>query len=355
MRSANKSQKKYCKFERENKCQGEGSGGHIGTIRSLEGGYCAKITRSEKGKEVLFYQKHQESGYRELNEFIPKFGGFCVGPESHNKYVAMENIKDGFEKPWEIDIKIGLRSASRSELKNRMGAVRGAMKKKVHVLMDEYFSTSGKFGFRVENFSRDPENKKLQSKKMEPQEIFKLYFKHDKSGKVLKNFIKRIERFYRLIMQDDFDPYFLIASSLLFVYDKKNNINNNYDVNVKMIDFDHSEIVNLADYSENAKHHLRVNEYRYGILTLLKQLKYFYVNQDPGKSLFVRSSKLKTRYQSHKDDTDLTMEPITGNKKKKRHYVMALIKQQKKRLKTKKRKVGEKSHKSKRTLKSKGD
>jgi len=313
-------QNKYCEFKPKNKCQGEGSGGHPGTIRSLDGGFCAKVTRSEKGKEAVFYQNQEDYGYKELDKFIPKFGGFCIGPESHKKYIAIENIKEGFEEPWEIDIKIGLRSASRSELKNRMNLIRGQIKKRVHILMDDYFSTSGQFGFRVENFSYDKEDgKKLATKTMPPQSVFQMYFKYDTTGKILKNFVREMEKFLRLIMEDGFDPYFLIASSLLFIYDKKCAENGNYNVVIKMIDFDHSDIVDTTKLTYSDKHFLRVNEYRYGVLTLVKELKYFFINSSPEKSLFVKTSKIKTKYRHSTKTSKKT-------KKKKRQKLLSGIK-----------------------------
>jgi hypothetical protein len=230
---------KNCNFERVNKCQGKNSGGHAGTIRSVPGGLCAKLTNNEGGKEVQFYMKHQVDGFKPLNKFVPRFDGFCIDPESDKKYISVENIKDGFDEPWELDAKIGLESASRSELKTRIGVLRGNLKKLRHNLLD-YFSTSGQYGFRVENFSRDPEHQKLQSKTLSPAILLKIYLKYDTTGKILKNFIKKIEEFYRIITNPELDKYFLIASSLLFVYDKNNAINKNYNVSIKMIDFDHS-------------------------------------------------------------------------------------------------------------------
>ena len=84
---------KDCSFDKVNKCQGKNSGGHAGTIRSVPGGLCAKLTKNEGGNEVKFYQKHQENGFKDLNNFIPKFGGFCIDPETDKKYISVENIK----------------------------------------------------------------------------------------------------------------------------------------------------------------------------------------------------------------------------------------------------------------------
>uniref|UniRef100_A0A6C0E630 Kinase n=1 Tax=viral metagenome TaxID=1070528 RepID=A0A6C0E630_9ZZZZ len=316
---------KDCSFDKVNKCQGKNSGGHAGTIRSVPGGLCAKLTKNEGGNEVKFYQKHQENGFKDLNNFIPKFGGFCIDPETDKKYISVENIKDGFDEPWEMDVKIGLRSASRNELRGRMGNFRGALKKQVHILMDNYFSTSGEYGFRVENFSRDKEYQKLESKKMLPGHIFKIYFQYDTTGKILKNFIKKIEEFYKIIMKDGFDNYFLIASSLLFVYDKNNAVNKNYNVSIKMIDFDHSTIADISKLSHSNKHFLRVNEYRYGALTLMKELKYYLIDRNPDKSLFGRSMLSKS-YKS-----------VKNTKRKNRDDVIKAIKKHRNSFTTKKR------------------
>jgi hypothetical protein len=321
---------KDCNFDKVNKCQGKNSGGHAGTIRSVPGGLCAKLTKTEMGKEVKFYQKHQLEGFHMLDNFVPRFGGFCVDPETDKKYISVENIKDGFDEPWEMDVKIGLRSASRDELRGRMGNLRGGLKKQVHILLDNYFSTSGEYGFRVENFSRDKEYQKLESKKMMPSHVFKIYFQYDATGKILKNFIKKMEQFYRIIMENGFENYFLIASSLLFVYDKNNAVNKNYNVSIKMIDFDHSNIIDLSNISLNNKHFLRVNEYRYGALTLMKELKYYYIDRSPDKSLFGKSMLTMTSNKSLNPE-------VNGAKRATKSNIIKAIKMHRKSFTTKKR------------------
>lgn len=292
---------KICEFESINKCQGKNSAGHADTIRSISDGYCAKLS-GYGSREFNFYKEHSENGLKQLDKFISKFDGSCIDPKYGKRYTIMKNIKEGFEEPWEMDIKIGLRTASLNELKDRMGTFRGALYKYRHYMLDNYFTISRTYGFRVENFSKEKKYQNLYSKNMRPSHVFKMYFQHDDSGKILKNFIKKIEEFYNVIMMDEFDRYNMIGSSILFVYDKKNAINHNYDINIKMIDFDHSSIRDISKLPQNNIHYLHVNEYRYGILTLMKELKHYLIDVNPNKSLFTKYTKKTRKYTKNKKD-----------------------------------------------------
>uniref|UniRef100_A0A6C0E5T4 Kinase n=1 Tax=viral metagenome TaxID=1070528 RepID=A0A6C0E5T4_9ZZZZ len=306
---------KQCEFEKINTCQGKNSGGHVGTIHSIPNGYCAKLD-GPGSREFDFYKDHNEKGFKPLDKFITEFDGYCVDKKLKNKYVVIKNVKDKFEKAWEMDIKIGLRSANRYELRDRMGVLTRGLKKYYHNLLDNYFSITGTYGFRVENFSRDKKYQYLNSKNMQPGHVFRIYFQYDTTGKILKNFIKKIEDFYDIIMEDGFEPYFMIGSSLLFVYDKNNAANGNYNVDIIMIDFNHSSIVDISNFTPRNKHFLYVNEYRYGVLTIIKELKHYFIDINPNKSLFTRKPQNSQKVSKKKKDKDYIINGIKMHNKK---------------------------------------
>lgn len=269
--------KKYhrgqCIFDDINLCQKPGSGGHPGTIMSVDKVYCAKkVDLTEDNLEVRFINDEQNQEL--LKGFIPKFNGICDLVDK--KYIMIENLKHEYVKPIVLDIKIGFKTANKEILD-----LINYKKNKKYKLLKQYYldnnSTSSKYGYRAEGYE-GPDGEKTVSKgklkSMKIEKTFAMYFSKDYYNFALKDMVKKLRQFYDIIMKPEFNPYVLTGSSLLFIYDAENPERNS----VKMIDFSNSYVYTQNTISPyNATF---VESYRKAIRNLIGDLVIFLGNKE---------------------------------------------------------------------------
>jgi hypothetical protein len=140
------------------------------------------------------------------------------------------------------------------------------LKKLKHFILDKY-TTTRKHGFRVEGASL---NKNVAKSTLQKQNIFKTlkqYFENDKDNLALKEFINKLKIFINIVKSDDFQRFYFIGSSLLFIYDKANP--NNSKLN--LIDFDNSLILDDdKDIQSNFKHTQKTRKIFNNLLIILE-------------------------------------------------------------------------------------
>jgi hypothetical protein len=269
--------KKYksCKFDKVNRCQKKDSGGHPGTIKSVKKKYCAKATENIQDKELQFYIKNCGNKKREICNFIPKYGGICV--DNKLKYIVLENLTKDMSNSWIMDVKIGKRTASYSQLIGKKRKISSLKKlrylsKKYRHNIQDLITTSDKYGFRSEQLP----SKKIQGlfRKMRigmlnPQKMLSIYFEKDKKNIALKNIIKKFTKLNKFIQSEEFNDYSFVGTSILFIYDNTKNKRDN--VNLSIIDFKRTR--QSKRMTKNEKKYREF--FREGTNNLLKELNKF--------------------------------------------------------------------------------
>ncbi len=225
-----------CIFDDINLCQKPGSGGHPGTIMSVDKFFCAKkVEMSDENLELRFINNDFNQEF--FKGFIPKFRGMC--DLNDKKYIMIENLKYDFEEPIVLDIKIGFKTAN----KELLDLINYKKNKKYKLFKQDFIdnhSTTSKYGYRAEGFEGDNKVSKGKLKSMKPE----------------------------------FDTFVLTGSSLLFIYDAKDQSKNS----VKMIDFSNSYVYTPQTLSQyNAGF---VESYRKGIRSLIGDLIIFLGNKE---------------------------------------------------------------------------
>lgn len=247
--------KKYTKF---NYCQDKSSSGHQGAILSTGKNTCLKKV-SKINNEIKFYNEYnllKQKNISVLNKFIPKYDGICE--LNNNNYFIMKNLKGTFEQPLAIDIKIGYKTISKKILKQKKLKYFNTKKKKIkHFVLDSIITPSGKYGFRIEGVSL-PNNIKfskfnIMNSKFE--KIFDYYFQNDKNNIALKSFIENLKFLYNDIKSADFNRFYFVGASILFIYDGFNSLINPV---LKLIDFENSLILHDTEkINNNIKHAIK--------------------------------------------------------------------------------------------------
>lgn len=269
--------KKYqngqCVFDDINLCQKPGSGGHPGTIMTVDKIFCAKkIDLTDDNLEFRFLNNEHNQEF--LSGFIPRFRGIC--DLSGKKYIMIENLKHDYEKPIALDIKIGFKSAN----KDILDLLKYKKNKTFKLFKQSYIdnhSTTYKYGYRAEGFEGVDGDKKVSKgtlKSMKPEKTFAMYFSKDYYNIALKDMIQKLRQLYDLIMQPEFNPYVLTGSSLLFIYDASNPEKNS----VKMIDFSNSYVYTQQTISPY--NYTFVESYRKAIRNLIGDLVIFLGNKE---------------------------------------------------------------------------
>jgi hypothetical protein len=237
-----------------NYCQDASSGGHQGTIFSLNKKTCIKKL-SSVNNEIIFYNKHKElvnKGITVLKDYIPKYNGICEFNNSN--YFEMENLKGLFKQPLSIDIKLGYKTVSKHILKKKTNKKFHIYTKLTkHYILDKIITPSSKYGFRFEGVSL-PKNiklKKLDIMRSKYNKILTYYFTSDKNYNNINKFIIKLTELSKSIENSDFSRYKFVGASILFTYD---GLNPNKEPTLKLIDFENSIIL---DNETEIKHNLK--------------------------------------------------------------------------------------------------
>ena len=276
--SNNNSTRKCTQPTSINYCQDKSSGGHQGTIFSINKNTCIK-KMSKINNEIIFYNKHKkliDNGITVLSDYIPKYNGICKLNDSN--FFEMENLKGLFEQPLSIDIKLGYQTVSKKIIKNKTNKFFQIYSKLAkHYILDKFMTHSAKNGFRIEGVSL-PNNlkfKKMDIMRGNYKTIFDYYFTNDINNKNLKLFIKQLIQLSHTIENSDFNRYFFIGASILFTYD---GLNTNNDPTLKLIDFENSLILeNENDIKKNIEH---ANSIRKSIKSLTSILTNYLENKE---------------------------------------------------------------------------
>lgn len=262
---------------KHNYCQDSSSGGHQGTIFSIDNKRCIKQMTS-MNNEIKFYEKHNElvkNNITILKDFIPKYDGICSLKDK--EYFIMENLKAGFKKPLAIDIKIGYETVSKTIIKQKTKKLFLIYSKLFkHYILDKALTKTSKYGFRIEGASL-PSNiklKKMDIMRANYDTIFNYYFENDINNDALTNFINYLQKLEDAMKSQDLSRYFFIGASLLFIYDGENH--SKYPI-MKLIDFENSLILDdKQDIIENEKH---ANKIRKSITSLINILQKYLNNK----------------------------------------------------------------------------
>lgn len=90
------------------------SANHLAILRHLESNDVLKpICDKRSEREFLFYSQIWDSNndfqkeIQILRQFVPKFNGLLVDEKTDRKYLRLEDICKGMEKPSVLDIKVG--------------------------------------------------------------------------------------------------------------------------------------------------------------------------------------------------------------------------------------------------------
>jgi hypothetical protein len=244
--SFNNVNKKTCKVNKINYCQDKNSGGHKNTIFSPSKDTCAKptIINNPKNQEYIFYTNINKNSM--LYQYLPKYYDICY--KDNKPYMVLKNLKNKFEEPIDIDIKYGFNTAS-INIMNKQKMSTKFFKKIRHELLDLYTTTS-KYGIRVEGINIDTKLTKLQLMRQNIIKTLTLYFSKDNDNKALDSFIYKLRIFINNINNDEFRNYLLVGSSILFIYDAKNSENTSFNI----IDFNNSIILDKDEVKKYTDH-----------------------------------------------------------------------------------------------------
>lgn len=218
-----------CKLNKINTCQSKSSGGHEGALLSTINGTCAKKTNKT---ELEFYRDIYKI-HSPLTNHIPLYKGICK--LNNINRLVVENLKLNMKNPIEIDIKIGKYTAYLSELLNSGYKTSNAIIKTTKMRLSNSFTSSQDLKFRVVGGNFINKNK-ITIQLYNQEYLLTLFVNNNKD--IIKPIINKLKIIINALNKTKFIS--LIGSSVYIVYDSANTKN----INVKLIDFAHSHILN---------------------------------------------------------------------------------------------------------------
>ena len=241
----------------KNACLKPGMGGHKGAFINVMLNpktcrvACGKVIKRSSIDEFQFYKDLNDlmklPDFKPLRPMIPKVFLKQTCSQNQNDYFVIENLAKGNSKL--LDFKIGYKSAFKFKS--------GFFKSQRHSVLDKFFSTSRKFGFRLEGATeidkildadrdyRYYENKlkmPFRKKKLglytrHPFIIFENFFESRAEAEKILRKLKRFEKNFLIPNQKNAEAGVLsigfIGASLLL----SNGPDGDRDVDVKLIDF----------------------------------------------------------------------------------------------------------------------
>jgi hypothetical protein len=261
----------FCQFTKENSCQNKQSAGHLNTIRSTLDGFCAKeLRRKDHWHEVAFYKDLNKiletKSKNKYLSFFPRFNGLCKEEETNKIYFLMENLKKDWQAkgliPLEMDIKIGRHTYDKEEYKKDRGSLTCFFKGIKHFFLDDIFSTSFHYGFRVVSNSSKASSLDLA---LHPKKHIKNFIgtKWEKEC-----FLNKLRSFQDFTNSSSFNNLKMVASSLLFL---KGDEEKNISCQIYVIDFAHAQVKEKLSNSDDRDEHNR-DGFRQGIESLISLL-----------------------------------------------------------------------------------
>jgi len=240
--------------------QAAGHGGDKGLLK--EGN---TIFKHFSDKEFEFYEKL--SKYPQIHQYFPAYHGrtrLDNGKGGVDHYLILEDLTAGMEKPCILDLKMGRQTHEEN----------ASIKKTVMLKALDSYSTSKNFGFRVcgmrvyqvktgEFVVKDkPWGTAVKNNTESMLEALKIYFNNGERiqyGAItaMLPFLMKLKAWF-----ETQTIFRFVGSSILFLYDGKSL--NNPKVNVRMVDFAHSD---------ELKGERKDEDYLFGLNTLIELFK----------------------------------------------------------------------------------
>eukprot|EP00440_Ansanella_granifera_P011349 gb/GFBE01012310.1/.p1 GENE.gb/GFBE01012310.1/~~gb/GFBE01012310.1/.p1 ORF type:complete len:469 (+),score=42.00 gb/GFBE01012310.1/:1-1407(+) len=255
------------------------AGGHVGTFYALQGGQVAKESLAFTRADTLKGIRHRDSAMTEwtfymelwclqrlrqkmdykvphvLDPFVggeepwaPRFYGLCRigdvhGTSQHKLFLVMENLLEGYAKPSQLDLKLGITIEPESMDKQGVGKVMG-------LTIAEMLTPTGTDRARLAGYKVwSPHKQKYRtmwSKAISPlmslDRVFDTFLAvpgRDKDADLLSYFGNRLEAMHLWWKAVGQDQVRSIAASLLFIYEGDTSITVAPRPKLKLIDFAH--------------------------------------------------------------------------------------------------------------------
>lgn len=218
--------------------------------------YCGKLINSN---EYIFYNYLEKN--KKIKKYFPNFYGLCN--KDKKIYIIIENIFKNLKSDFKfVDIKIGHKTAYKEDS--------GRIKSFRHDILDKYFSTSTKEGFRIEglNFKINKKfiNTKLKRHTITPLDLWKSLL-YKSSTKTTNKLVIKLKEMLNMLYINLFNKnkFAFIGASVLIAHD-------NNKVVIKLIDFTHSF------FGSNNFNNKLAKDLYFGVLNLYQSLLYYKQN-----------------------------------------------------------------------------
>lgn len=216
-----------CRVAKTNKCQNDGTSGHLGAFVSVIPNGCAKISNRV---ELEFYRDVYKDTLP-ISKVIPLYKGVCK--LDNQPRIMIENLKDKMRKPRDLDIKIGRYTAYVSELVDSGKSLVQSVIKTSKMRTIDQFSTSETLFYRIVGGSF-LDYSRLHIQTLTPDTILNAFFSKDRDHKVRQFMYRELQKIHNAIQNSGYLE--LVGASILLVYDEENP----QKAVVKLIDFAHS-------------------------------------------------------------------------------------------------------------------
>ena len=229
------------------------------SIAAMGNGIVRKRVTKPEDNEVMAYRKLTNCPYGA--KIVPKFMGICQQDDEH--YIELQNLLQGFDDPNVMDIKIGTRTFSESEVAN--GKIREDLYKKMialdpnapteeehlakgitklrYMMFRENMSSSQDLGFRIDALKKrgsDPVRENLHRIRTDEEIVKTMSYFVDGRKSVTKEILKRLKQMRSLIEKSEFfQTHEIVGSSVFLVFDDNK-------VGVWLIDFAKSKQIPLG-------------------------------------------------------------------------------------------------------------
>ena len=154
----------------------------------------------------------------ELREFVPTYYGMQKASEN----IILENLAFGLESPRFMDVKIGYRTVSQSELVVGGKGESAAWKKKLRLKLADYYRQAHRRGFTIVAAKGFADVGRNEITRLEPEKVFKTYFggEDELKAKAAGLRISAAAQLDRIIGSVNWSEYAMVACSVLFVLGK---------------------------------------------------------------------------------------------------------------------------------------
>ena len=190
--------------------------------------------------------RHNDSDdHDDLREQVPTY----YGTQKETGKIILENMAYGLESPRFMDVKIGARTVSQSELMAAGKGASDAWKKKQRLKLADWIRNAQKRGFTIVAATGFADVGRNRITWIQPEEIFRTYF--GKATEITLSMQRALRQsasmqIENIIQSVDWSSYAMVAASVLFVTGKDTRPDRKRDAaypwvcRVRVIDFAHS-------------------------------------------------------------------------------------------------------------------